>query len=309
MSTKKKTILIVTFPQGGPFVWAQNLAKHLEQHGWEAKISAGRKNYFFDQFKRYDVVHSCVALPFSLAKKFVLTIHGNFKEENHRSKYFFPIAISHADAITTPSSFLKNSLTIKNAIVIPNGIDLPEETKESYALIGKNPTVGILTNFNFRPKADGLFQLSKIIEKISPEIKLSIGGGGQFFEEYKKRILEIHPNTQFWGYYTREELLEQFRQTDIFAYYSNLDNQPIVVLEAMAYGLPTISNVVGSVEEVLTGEMEKYIARTDEDYQKILQTLLNSQSARIANGQAAQKKAQDFSWNAIVAQFIKIYET
>jgi glycosyltransferase involved in cell wall biosynthesis len=302
---KKKKVLIVTFPQGGPFVWAQNLAKHLEKNGYETKISTGRKNYFFDQFRRHDIVHSCVALPFSFGRKFILTIHGNFKEENIRSKLFFPLAIAAANTVTVPSVFLKKSLNLGTATVIPNGIKLPMETKRSCTLIGSEPVLGILTSFHFRQKADGLIPLAKIIEAISPEIKLVIGGAGEFFEEYKKIILALHPNTEFLGHCKREDL---FSKIDIFTYYSLLDNQPLVILEAMAFGLPLMTNLVGSVEEMLTGKMASYIARTDDEYKRTLRTLLESQTTREENSQEAKKIAQEFSWTRIIKEYIEIYE-
>lgn len=307
MVTQKKKILIVTFPQGGPFVWAQNLAKHLEKNGYEVKLFHGRyRHHIREQFKYYDIVHSVMPIPHPLTKKYVLTIHGNYKEETSLlAKILYPLTVLFASSTTMPSQFLQNKLQLRNVKIIPNGIDLPEKTKDSYALIGDKPAVGILTNFNFRRKADGLIHLAKIVRTILPEIKLVIGGSGEFFEEYKKKISEIHPNTDFWGHCRKEDL---FSQIDIFAYYSLLDNQPLSLLEAMAFGLPVISNQVGAVEEVLTGKLENYIAKTDEDYENTLERLLASPEAREENGQEAKKIAQDFFWEKIVNKFITLYK-
>jgi glycosyltransferase involved in cell wall biosynthesis len=302
---KKKTILIVTFPQGGPFVWAENLARELRKRGYAVTLASGRKEYLKQQFKYYDIVHSCVPVPNFLCRKYVLTIHGNFLEEKHLSRWLYPLIIKRANFVTVPSEFLKKALVAKKAMIIPNGIDIPENTKNSYGIIGKNPAIGILTNFNFRKKADGTLKLAQIIENISPEVKLVIGGSGEFFEEYKKTILGFHANTEFLGHCKKEDL---FDQIDVFTYYSMLDNQPIAVLEAMAFGLPVLSNVVGSVEEVLTGKMEKYIARTDEDYGNKLKKLLDLEEAREENGREARKNSQDFSWDKIAREFVEIYE-
>jgi len=215
-----------------------------------------------------------------------------------------PLTIRHADAVTVPSQFLKDALGIEKATVIPNGIDLPEKTKNDYRLTNAAPTIGILTNFNFRKKADGLICLAKIVRRISPEIKLIVGGGGEFFEEYKKIVLDIHPNTEFLGQCKKEDL---FNQIDIFTYYSLLDNQPIAILEAMAFGLPVMSNNVGAVKEILTGKLENYIAKTDEEYGNLLKELLNSQEIREENGQEAEKISQKFFWEKIVKRFMEIY--
>jgi len=300
----KKKILIITFPLGGPRVWAENLAKHLRGRGFDATVAFGRKEYFKQLFQRYDIVHSTVAVPNPLCKKYILTIHGNYREEKHLGRFLYPLIIKRSDFVTTPSEFLKRVLGIKKALVIPNGIDLPEKTKNDYRLTNAAPTIGILTNFNFRKKADGLICLAKIVRRISPEIKLIVGGGGEFFEEYKKIVLDIHPNTEFLGQCKKEDL---FKQVDIFAYYSLLDNQPIAILEAMAFGLPVMSNNVGAVKEILTGKLENYIAKTDEEYGNLLKELLNSQEIREENGQEAEKISQKFFWEKIVKRFMEIY--
>ncbi|MFA7208803.1 MAG: glycosyltransferase family 4 protein [Parcubacteria group bacterium] len=304
MPSPKKTVLIVTFSQGGPFVWAQNLAKHLQKNGYAVTVIWGRKAYFKQMFRRYDIVHSCVPVPNLLCKKYILTIHGNFKAEKHLGRFFFPLIIKQADFVTTPSNFLKKTLGIKKAIVIPNGVDIPETPKAIHDLDPKNPKLGILTNFNFPKKADGTVRLARIVEAVFPEATLVIGGNGVFFEAYKKTILEIHADTEFLGYCEKEDL---FNRIDIFAYYSMLDNQPLAVLEAMASGLPVVSNVVGSIEEILTGRTEGYIARTDADYQAILKKFIASKEERERGGAEAIQLAQNFSWTGITAQYIEIY--
>ncbi len=302
---RKKTICIITFSQGGPFVWAQNLAEHLKKNNFEITVAHGRMAYFKEQFKYYDIVHSCVPLPNLLCRKYILTIHGNFKEEKHLGRLFYPLIIKRANFVTIPSTFLKKALGVKKASIIPNGIDVAENAKDSYEIIGNSPAVGILTNFNFRKKANGTLKLAQIVKNISPKIRLVIGGSGEFFEEYKKSVLDIHPNAEFLGHCKKEDL---FNQVDVFAYYSMLDNQPIAVLEAMTYGLPVLSNLVGSVEEVLTGNMENYIARSENNYEKILRNFLDSKEVREKNGQEAKKIARNFSWDKITQKFIQIYE-
>lgn len=305
---KKKTICVITFTQGGPRVWAENLVKHLKKRGYNTEIYYGRyRQHILKQFKYYDIIHSVMPVPYPLTKKYVLTIHGNYKEENSiLAKILYPIMALRADVVTIPSRFLQEKLQIKNIKIIPNGIDLPSDKKTSYIMKGEEPVIGVLTNFNFRPKAEGLIRLAKIIQNISPKIGLVIGGSGKFFEEYKKIILKKHENTKFLGHCDKKEL---FNQIDIFAYYSMLDNQPLAVLEAMAYGLPVVSNDVGAIREMMTGGLKKYVANNEREYKKILKELINSKEEREFNAKEAIKKSQDFSWEKIVERFIKLYES
>ena len=305
MVLKKKKILIITFPQGGPFVWAKNLAQELEKRGYDVTLASGRKEYLKQQFKYYDIVHTCVPLPNLLCKKYILTIHGNFKEEKMIGRIMTPLASWRANAVTVPSQFLKNTLGLKKARVISNGINISETAKNNYALNSENPKLGILTNFNFRKKAEGILRLAEIVKNTSPQSNLLIGGAGIFLEEYKPKILAIFQNVKFLGHCKKEDL---FNEIDIFAYYSLLDNQPLAILEAMAFGLPVVSNNVGAVKEIMTGSLGSYIAKTDEEYENMLKTLLDSEKAREENGREAKKNSQDFSWEKIVEKLIEIYE-
>ena len=300
----KKKISLITFPVGGPFHWAKQLEAELQSRGFETKFYAGRKDYIEALKTKHEIVHTCVPLPFLRCDKYILTIKGNFQEEKSIARPFFKRAIRKADTITVPSQFLKKQLNLPNALVIPNGIQLPEKPKANFTLMNTAPTFGLLTNFHFRPKAEGAYRLAQIIHKVSKDAKLLIGGDGIFLEEFKPIILRVHPNTQFLGHCDKKDF---FSQIDIFTYYSLLDNQPIALLEAMAFGLPVVSNRVGATGEILDGELEKYLADDDRHYQLLLVSLLQSEEIRKKLGTMARLRAEDFAWEKMINRFIKLY--
>lgn len=299
-----KKIALITFPAGGPFVWAKNLQKHLIPKGYHCQLFSGRKDYLLAQLRYFDLVHTCVPVPNLLTKKYILTIHGNYLEEKHLSQYLFPVCIKRAAVVTTPSQFLKQTLHLKNALVIPNGIDLPDKIKTVYDYQQKTPRLGLLTNFNFRPKAEGALTLAQIIKKIAPAAELIIAGNGQYLAEFQQKILAVNKNVRFLGFCPKEKL---FKQIDIFTYYSFLDNQPLAIMEAMAYGLPVISNQVGAVKELFLSPLENLVANDENSYGQILQEFIQSKDRRQAAGLSALKIAQQFSWPKIVEQFIELY--
>ncbi|GAG75480.1 unnamed protein product, partial [marine sediment metagenome] len=71
-----------------------------------------------------------------------------------------------------------------------------------------------------------------------------------------------------------------FDKLDIFAYYSFFDNQPMSLLEAMAYGLPVLSNDVGDVPNMMDGPLKKYVAENQNHYGEILSRLIKSEIER-----------------------------
>lgn len=301
----KKKVLIVTYPKGGPRVWADNLSKELRGKGYSTEVVTGRKNYFLAQFLPVDILHSCVPLPFSLAKKYILTIKGDFKRENLRGRLLFPFAMLLANTITVPSEFLKKTLRLERAEVIPNGVELPYATKEAYRPISNRPALGLITNFDFRQKSDGIVTLARLIQAAAPQARLIIGGDGKYFQEYKAAILKILPEAEFPGHCRKEDL---FSKIDIFTYYSFLDNQPNIILEAMAYGLPTISNAIGAVPEIMTGELALCLAPSEDKYAAILRRLLVSEADRRNCGIAARRRASHFAWDKIIDMYIQVYK-
>lgn len=300
----RKTVGLITFASGGPFVWAKQMARELREHGYIVSLVTDKKGYIVSQLRFFDIVHTCVPIPNILSTKYILTIHGNYREEKHLSRYLFPLAIERADSVTTPSSFLKNTLELENSVVIPNGIPVPKQHKTNYSLLNTIPAVGILSNFHFKEKARGILQLAKLLNGINSASKLFVGGDGAYFAEYVPQIRDAHPNTEFLGYCQKESLFEKI---DIFAYYSFLDNQPLAVLEAMAYGLPVISKDVGGIREIFSPTTDQYCLNTDTAYIHTLSTLLKSKNDREWCGKYGRQNAEKFTVHEMAKNYIRLY--
>src|SRR3989344_4687424 len=109
---------------GGPQKWGDNLSESLLKKG----IYAKNIHSFFGIIKRIfytkaDVIHSTLPLFFTFHKKpIILTIHGDFNNENKIWKFFYKIAIKKSLEVTVPSKWLKHKLGLSHANIIPNGI-------------------------------------------------------------------------------------------------------------------------------------------------------------------------------------------
>lgn len=300
----KRLISIVTYPRGGPRSWSEGLSGALSDI-YSTRIVTGRLNYIVSCLSRNDLIHSNVGLPFSYASRYVLTIHGNYKKEKLLGRLSFPLAIQKAHIVTVPSYYLKKQLNLTNAFVIPNGIDYPPSGKTDYRVTEPSPVVGTLTNFDFPQKAEGIIVLAKIIREFLPAAKLLIGGSGTYLNTYRARTKQILPDAEFLGYCEKEYL---FPQLDIFAYYSLQDNQPLALLEAMAYGLPVLSNNIGAVSEILTGPLSECLCQSPDQYAVTLSGLIKSIDARKYWGSQCRLKAKHYSWNIVAHQFMQLYE-
>ena len=83
-----------------------------------------------------------------------------------------------------------------------------------------------------------------------PEAELRIVGGGPLFEELSQQAsaLGILDNVSLEGSHPR--VYEVFPELDVLVFPSLSEGLPLVVLEAMAAGLPLVSSRVGGVPEV-----------------------------------------------------------
>jgi glycosyltransferase involved in cell wall biosynthesis len=100
-----------------------------------------------------------------------------------------------------------------------------------------------------------------------------------------------------------------FRSADVFAFPSYSEGFPMVVLEAMAAGLPLVVTPVGALPEVLApGANACFVQPGDVDgLAQVLLRLAQDPAARCAMGQANRALAeQRFSVDAVVAQLSAI---
>lgn len=91
--------------------------------------------------------------------------------------------------------------------------------------------------------------------------------------------LGISEDITFLGNRTKPQVAELMRQVDFLALTSRWDNQPVVVLEAMASGLPVLVSRVGGIPEVVSAEQGQLVevADTGDIANKLVHMLKHSQ--------------------------------
>lgn len=126
----------------------------------------------------------------------------------------------------------------------------------------------------------------------NPEIAKFLIGDGPQLEEYKEK----YPDAYFLGRKTREEIARLLQVQDVFAWPSLTDTFGLVVLEAMASGLPVAA---------FDNEINRYI--TDEDSAILVKHNLEDAIMKAVklNRQDAVERAKHFSWAAATDQFIE----
>jgi glycosyltransferase involved in cell wall biosynthesis len=302
-------INILTARFGGPFQWGKGLTYALNERQIEARhihtlFSLSRCPFY----QNANIVHTIVPFPFRLWEKpIILTIKGDYTIERNMWQRFYPKTIVQADAITVPSQYLKQRLGLKKAIVIPNAL-FPERfsivkhgTKDQLNLVS-------VMGFYFPDKVAGIAKIIDMLSKInSHHFKYTVIGGGQYLDTIKNQVSNTRVDITFTGFLPDPK--PSLAASDIFLYYSYHDNFPNVILEAMACGLPVVTNNVGAVSEIIENEKDGYIATTDDAYLEYLLNLSADVESRSKIGGNARKAIEArFDWTKIVDRYIEIYK-
>ncbi len=100
-----------------------------------------------------------------------------------------------------------------------------------------------------------LLEAAALVKQTHPHIRFMVYGEGELRGELLEQAQRLGLNGAeiFPGAFAgREELTRIMHHTDLFLLSSILEGQPLVIVEAMAYGCPIVSTSVGGIPELIT---------------------------------------------------------
>lgn len=123
--------------------------------------------------------------------------------------------------------------------------------------------------------------------------------------EIVRAMDEAPANVHFPGFVDRERLREAYRGADVFAFLSHEETEGIVVLEALACGVPTVVRDIPVYGGWLENGRNIYKAENTDDFQRIVEGILSGALPDLtAAGRAA---AEGRSLEAVGAKLREIY--
>ncbi len=215
-----------------------------------------------------------------------------------------------ADHIICLSTFAKDSL-LKHGIpsakiqILNLGFD-PEKfiSKNNYNIDSQKKLklvfAGTLT------KRKGLDQLFRLLDDFPNEIDLCIIGAiadaGDIFNQYKSRL-------QWYPYLEQQEMNKVFNESDVFVFPSYLDSWAMVVVEAMACGLPVlVSENTGAKDVVLESCGEILSVGNYHQLKEKIENIINDKQYIAQKGQASAMQAQQYTWQNYYLQIASFFE-
>lgn len=140
-----------------------------------------------------------------------------------------------------------------------------------------------------------------------PCAHLAIVGDGPLRPELEARFAGTH--TKFTGYLYGEELARAYASADIFVFPGANETFGNVILEAMASGLPVVAPRAGGILDTVMDRETGFLFEPDDTSAMIyaVQRLINSCYLSRNMAEAARKRAETFSWEAILDELLANY--
>jgi len=197
--------------------------------------------------------------------------------------------------------------------VIPNGIDLEEFPAERRATSGANP-LRVLFVGRLDPAHKGLDTLVEGFARVADDWDLCLRvvgpdwGGRQPMRD-RARALGVDARVEIVGEVPRAELLEEYRRADVFVLPSRFDSFPIVLLEAMAAGLPVVATRVGGVPDVVEDGTTARLVPPDDvgALAHALASLAAEPGLRARYGAAGRHRATRFAWPSLRTRYADLF--
>ena len=296
--------------------------------------------------ERYDLIH--IQTPFvahylglKLSRLLhipcVETYHTFFEEYLHHYLPFLPKKLTcmaarrfsrhqgnSVDGMIVPShpmmEVLRNYGVTTLAEIIPTGLKAASfipgnraHFRDRYGIADKRPVLLFVGRVAHEKNIGFLLQIVERVRQNIPDVLLLIAGEGPALKGLRQEVEKsgLTDNVMFIGYLERHtQLNDCYSAADIFVFSSRTETQGLVLLEAMAQGIPLVSTAEMGTRDVLREEQGVWISqeKVDEFSGKVIK-MLHDAEARIRLAAAGRQYAQSWSSARLAERMLAFYQT
>ncbi|MCX8185264.1 MAG: glycosyltransferase family 4 protein [Sulfolobales archaeon] len=222
------------------------------------------------------------------------------------------IAVSRA-----AETFIKH-FTDAPITIIPNGVDTRvfrpagdrESIKAMFGLSGRS-VVLYVGRMSYRKGPHVLLNAFANISD-SRAVLVMVGSGDMLpFLKLRAELLGVESRVIFMNYVSDSLLPELYRMSDVFVAPSIVAEAfGLVILEAMASGVPVIATSVGGIPEVLSEGRAGFLVapNSERELGEAISIMLSDSSLRETCGEIGRRVAEErYSWDIVVPQIERVY--
>ena len=309
---------------------ATRFGYHRFPFAWHARKKLQRLLYAFNP----DFISAHMAYPTAIwlsglrpKQNFIVTCHGAditpYEYDGYRSLFnidkVLVKALNQAKGVIALSRYARGLLQEMGVqsdriLDIPNGVDIERFQKrvecDIRAKLGlpAHALMIISVGRNNPAKAydTGIRAFAKVLAKIPSAYYIILGKGVEQWNSLAEK-LNINSHVMLLPGLYGDDLVAAYQQADIFFSPSIEEMFPLVVLEAMAAGLPcVVTDISGNQDAVENGSNGILVQPGQPDEMaNALISLLSNKSLRIAMGTDGRDKSSQFSWERISQLYLE----
>jgi glycosyltransferase involved in cell wall biosynthesis len=267
----------------------------------------------------------------------VLTIHTQYE----RYAYYvspIPQLITHeairriifnladkVDVITTPSQSMKEMISNyrikKEIVVIPNAIDINifrkkneqkvELLKKELQLTQGDIVILYVGRVSLEKNIDKIIKALAIIrDKKIDNFQFIVVGEGTAVKQLKNLAdsLKLTERIKFVGAINREMVIDYYQIADVFAFSSTSETFGMVIIEALASGLPVLAvKAPGAVDIIRNGFNGILVEDDISQFAEQLRNLIQNKELRQKLSLNALQNVQHYSTDTVTDQILDLY--
>lgn len=226
------------------------------------------------------------------------------------------------DELVVPSSAMYQLLqdygVTNKMTVIPTGLDMTQiaagngrQFRAQWKIDPQRPVIGHIGRIAHEKNIVFLLHVLQELKKQIPDILLLIAGEGPAKRSLQRQAdrLGLTKNILFLGYLSREgDLWDCYRAADVFVFSSRTETQGLVLLEAMAVGVPVVSTAVLGTADILRAQRGAFIAEeTVADFAQKVRRLLANKLLRENKSREGMAYVHEWSDMTMARRMEKFY--
>lgn len=292
--------------------------------GFDPSVS-GRLAVIMRDFQP-DVVHSHLPIlqyVVPAAKKahvsnLVHTLHSLADKETTSTLKRVINRMCYRKGLVTPVALSEeNKQSIKNlyeigdsqAFVVANGVELTAfSSKQDFGIYGRARLCHIGRFVDAKNHA-ALVLAAEHLKADGFDCIFDLYGDGPLYETTKELVASRGLMDSFVFHGLTDDVPNVLRNADIFVFPSVYEGMPMVLVEAMAAGLPIVASAVGGIPDMLEDGKSALLCEPDAaSVVTAVERLLSDEGLRKSLGMAARERAADFSSDAMARAYLSVYK-
>lgn len=264
----------------------------------------------------------CVPLARLLGFKVVATHHGfdyERKKWNILAKFILRLGeflgtvfANRIICVSAVISIRLKKVFHKDAVIIPNGVVMPDllTSEEALKTYGLKKGKYVLAVGRFVPEK-GFGDLIDAFRNIQTDWKLVIAGDADHPDQYSQSLKIKAAETKgvvLTGFISGRPLFELYSHAGLFVLPSYHEGLPIVLLEAMSYGLSCVVSDIAPNKEVDLPKERFFKVGDIKDLSGKIQKFINESMPQEERKSQLEMVKSMYDWEKIADQTYKVYE-